>query len=405
MGSSIVRHARTLARSHTRTLARSHPPTHVAALFALALASCAYLPAPAGQAPVSAQPHLVALDVAECHAVVKDDASATSLQQAARRSLDYLSNLPPDRTFPLLDRQVTAGELATMMRDVGDGAQVCDRFRLYRAELPRGLLVTGYYQPELPARRTRSARFRYPLYRIPDNLVDVDLTQFCPACGGRVIQGRVKDGQLVPYYSRAEIDAGALADRGYEVAWLDDPVEAFFLHVQGSALLHFDDGVQMQISYAGSNGRPYTSLGRVLVEQGKMERAAVSLQSLKDYLRAHPAEQEQLMESNQRYIFFRPVITGPIGSIGVPLTAGRSIAADASIYPRGGLVFLRILPGDVPQGAPAAPILSRVVLIQDAGTAITGPGRIDVFFGSGATAASIAGTLRNPGELYMVLPQ
>ena len=289
-----------------------------------------------------------------------------------------------------------------MLRDPDATEHVCDRLRLYRVEVPQGLLVTGYYQPELRAERTRSDRFRYPLYRIPDDMVEVDLTPWCPACSGRVIQGRVKDGKLMPYYSRAEIDAGALAGRGDEIAWLDDPVEAFFLHVQGSALLRFDDGVQMQISYAAANGRPYTSVGRVLVEQGKMERDVVSLQTLKDYLRTHPAEQAQLMEANERYIFFRPVITGPIGSIGVPLTAGRSVAADASRYPRGGLAFLRVLPRDGTSNEPAS---SRFVLIQDAGAAITGPGRIDVFFGSGETAEAIAGDLRNPGELYMVLPQ
>ena len=340
-----------------------------------------------------------------------DDAPVSSLQQTLARSRDYLEKLPPDRSFTALDRQVTAGELAGMLQALSDPAsaeddsqQICDRFHVYRVETPNGLLVTGYYQPELPARRTRSESFRYPLYRIPNDLVDVDLSQFCPSCNRKVIQGRVQDGKLVPYYSRADIDAGVLAGRGDEIAWLDDPVEAFFLHVQGSALLRFDDGVQMQISYSDSNGRPYTSLGRVLVEQGKMEREAVSLQTLKSYLRTHPTEQAQLMEANQRYIFFRPVITGPIGSIGVPLTAGRSVAADASVYPPGSLAFVRVLPRNQPDTTNAAPVFSRLVAIQDAGTAITGAGRIDVFFGTGATAESIAGDLRNPGELYLVLP-
>lgn len=378
-------------------------PAHlVAAAWALT-ASCASLPPPLVSASPSSEPHLVALDPQECKALLLDDALAASLQQATARSLDYLQSLPPDRTFPLLDRHVTAGELVSTLRDF-DGTDPCDRLRLYRAVLPQPLLVTGYYQPELPARRTRSERFRYPLYRIPDDLVEVDLAAFCPACSGRVIQGRTKDGQLVPYYSRAEIDHGALAGRDDEIAWLDDPVEAFFLHVQGSALLRFDDGVQMQISYAASNGRPYTSLGRALVEQGKMERDTVSLQALKDYLHAHPAEQAQLMEMNQRYIFFRPVVAGPIGSIGVPLTDGRSVAADANVYPRGVLAFLRVSPRDH-TAANQEPVVSRFVLVQDAGVAITGPSRIDLFLGTGATAEAIAGGLRNPGELYVALPQ
>jgi len=377
------------------------------------VSSCEYLPESLSRvpAPPRAEPHLVALSAVDCRSLLTDDAPLSSLQQAVARSIDYTEKLPPERTLTVLDGHVTAGELTAMLRDLNAAdsaaltAQMCDHFHLYRAELPQGLLVTGYYQPELAARRTRNDRFRYPLYRTPNDLVETDLTPFCPACSGRVVQGRVKDGQFVPYYSRAEIDAGALVGRGYEIAWVDDPIEAFFLHVQGSALLHFDDGVQMQISYAGSNGRPYTSLGRVLVEQGKMERQAVSLQTLKDYLRTHAGEQEQLMETNQRYIFFRPVITGAIGSIGVPLTAGRSVAADASVYPRGGLAFLNVRPREGQQGTNSERVLSRLVLIQDAGTAIAGSGRLDVFFGTGATAEAIAGDLRNPGELYLLLPQ
>lgn len=385
----------------------------VTALLVLTLASCAYLPPSISpHAALSNQPHLIALSAAECRGLLADDAPAISLQQALARSRDYLEKLPSDRAFTALDRQVTAAELTGMLQALSEPAsaddesqRICDRYRLYRAELPQGLLVTGYYQPELSARRRRSDRFRYPLYRLPNDMVEVDLTELCPACNRGVIQGRVRDGKLIPYYSRADIDGGALADRGDEIAWLDDPVEAFFLHVQGSALLRFDDGVQMQVSYSGSNGRPYTSLGHVLVEQGKMEREAVSLQTIKEYLRSHPSEQAQLLETNERYIFFRPVITGPIGSIGVPLTDGSSIAADASVYPRGGLAFMRVRPRHQPDAASDAPVFARLVTIQDAGTAITGAGRIDVFFGTGATAEAIAGEMRNSGDLYLVLPQ
>jgi membrane-bound lytic murein transglycosylase A len=354
----------------------------------------------------------VALDAAECRALLHDDAPAESLRQAAARSLDYLERLPPERVFTVLDRQVTVAELRALLTtasDTGGGEawseHLCDQVRIYRAELPDGLLVTGYYEPELPASRARTERFRYPLYRTPDDLVDVDLGQFCPACGGRVAQGRVQDGKLVPYYSRAEIEVGALAGRDYEIAWLDDPVEAFFLHVQGSARLRFDDGVHMQVSFASSNGRPYTSIGRVLVEQGKLSRDVVSLPVLKDYLRAHPAEAPALLAANQRYIFFRAVPTGAVGSLGVPLTAGRSIAADAAVYPPGALVFLRIAPRDVRSAISDRLTFQRFALIQDAGAAISGANRIDVFWGAGAAAEAIAGELRNPGELYLLLPR
>jgi membrane-bound lytic murein transglycosylase A len=362
---------------------------------------------------LTTQPHLVALDAQACRALLHDDAPAASLQQAAARSVESLQRLPQDRVLPALDHEVRVGEVVSILAAVADmttkgdgwGEQVCDRFHVYRAELPQPMLVTGYYQPELTASRRRTERFRYPLYRTPDDLVDVDLSQFCPDCRSRVGQGRVENGKVVPYYSRAEIEAGALVDRGYEIAWLDDPVEVYFLHVQGSAVLRFDDGVHMQVSYGGSNGRPYTSIGSVLIAQGKMSRGAVSLKTLKDYLRGHPEEQAALTAANQRHIFFRTVAVGPIGSLGITLTAGRSIAADASVYPAGALMFLRVAPRATAASAAEKPVFSRFAVIQDAGSAISGASRADVFWGSGPTAEAIAGDLRNPGEMYLVLPK
>lgn len=396
-----------------RNLAAPLARATIVALPYLALAACAHLPASWSPPSPESKPHLVALDAASCRAVLRDDAPVASLQQAVARSIEYLERLPRDRVLPVLDRQIAVGELLPLLAAVAEtttggadwSAQLCDRFRLYRADLAQPLLVTGYYEPQLAASRHRSERFRYPVYRVPDDLVDVDVGQFCPDCRHRVVQGRVQNGNLVPYYSRAEIDAGALADRGYEIAWLDDPVEAFFLHVQGSAELRFEDGVHMRISYSSSNGRPYTSLGGVLIAEGKMTRDSVSLQALKDYLRAHPDEQAALTARNQRYIFFRTVIAGPIGSVGVPLTAGRSVAADAGAYPAGGLVFLRIGRRESRPGEAVASLVSRFALIQDAGTAVTGPSRMDVFWGTGPAAEAVAGDMRNPGELYIVLPR
>jgi membrane-bound lytic murein transglycosylase A len=358
-------------------------------------------------------PHLAALDAGACRALLRDDAPAASLQQAAARSVEYLQKLRADHALAALDRHITTGDMLGMLSALVDTAsnatnwsqEVCERFRVYRAVLPQPLLVTGYYEPELAASRAQTARFRYPLYRTPDDLVDVDLGQFCTGCGGRTAKGRVQNGKLVPYYSRAEIDAGALQGRGYEIAWLDDPVEAFFLHVQGSALLRFQDGVRMQISYSSANGLPYTSLGGVLVAQEKVPRDMVSMQVLKDYLHAHPEEQRQLMAANRRYIFFRAVAAGPVGSLGVPLTEGRSIAADPKQYPPGALVFIRITARDQPSPISPQPTVSRFALLQDAGIAISGPSRVDVFWGTGATAEAIASDLHNPGELYLVLPK
>jgi membrane-bound lytic murein transglycosylase A len=384
-----------------------------AMLLAATIASCAYVGSVSMPARPAVGPHLVALGADACRGLLHDDAPPAALQQAVARSIEYLEKVPAAHSFTALDHHVTADELLHMLTtlaaaapNVGDWSEaVCERSHLYRAALPEKLLVTGYYEPEVAASRNRTQRFHYPLYRTPDDLVDVDLGQFCAECGQRVGKGRVHNGKLVPYYSRAEIDAGALAGRGYEIAWLDDPVEAFFLHVQGSALLHFEDGVRMQIGYSSSNGLPYTSLGSVLIAQDKVPRDMVSLQVLKDYLRAHPDEQDQLMAANQRYIFFRAVAAGPVGSLGVPLTAGRSLAADPKQYPPGALLFVRIASRDQPSVVSNQAVVSRFALNQDAGVAISGPGHVDVFWGTGATAEAIAGDMHNPGELYLVLPK
>jgi len=384
-------------------------PSKALAALTLLLVSCAATsPEPVPSAKVAA-PRLVRLDAAQCRALLGDDAPQESLRQALARSVAYLERLPVERALPVLDRRLQAGELLGFLRTlpglVNDGdwvTAVCQHASVHRVEIPEGFLVTGYYQPELRARRKRGGSFQYPLYRTPDDLVDIDLGQWCTECGTRVSQGRVKDGRVLPYYSRGEIEAGALDGRGYEIAWLEDPLDAFFMHVQGSAVLRLEDDVQMHVSYSSSNGRPYTSIGRILIERDKLTRHNVSMQTIKDYLRAHPEEQPDILSRNERYIFFRTVTDGPIGSLGVPLTAGRSIAADAAVYPSGALVFMKIQPR--PQ-TPRPVSTTRFAMIQDAGAAISGPGRIDVFWGTGDTAAELAGDMRNPGELYLVLPR
>ena len=347
---------------------------------------------------------LRALSRDECRATLIDDSDFAALQRAAEQSLAYYRRLPEEHTFTLLDRSVTVRELRTVLESLfaeplqpGGAAELCERFTLTRITPSQPLLVTGYYEPELPARRRRSERFKYPLYELPDDLVTVDLAPLCPGCPAKRAAGRVRDGELVPYYTRAEIESGAIGDHATAIAWLDDPVEAFFIHVQGSALLHFDDGVHMHVSYNGSNGRPYTSIGRLLVESGSLAEADVSLVSLKAYLRAHPEGRDALLQRNERYIFLRTVPIGPVGSLGQPLTPGRSLAADVRAYPPGALVFLKTI------GAPTA--VSRLALLQDAGVAISGDHRLDLFWGSGESAAAVAGDMRAGGELFFVLPR
>jgi len=354
----------------------------------------------------SDSPRLIPLSRDECVALIRDDSSTESLSRALSTSEGYLAQLPPEREVAIVDRKAPVAHLFSVVRALremqatGDlGSEVCDRFQAYRAELGGDVLVTGYYEPEVAASRVRTTRFQYPLYRVPDDLIEIDLAGRCDGCPARKIYGRVRDYQFVPYYSRAQIDAGALAGKDYELAWLDDPIEVFFLHIQGSATLRLEDGTEMQVSFAGSNDLPYTSIGRKLADEGKMERDAASLQGLKDYLRSHPDEQAAIMAANERFVFFRTVAAGPIGSLGVPLTAGRSIAADRNVYPPGALVFMRIYD----QGGTNVEY-SRFALIQDAGIAIQGPRRIDAFWGTGSDGERIAGPMRNRGELFFLLP-
>ena len=373
-------------------------------LAAVALPQCAVVERVVPEKPSALQE----LSTDECRAVLLDDTDPATLQRAAAQSLAYYRRIAEDRELALLDRKVSVRALRSVLESLsaqplptGDPAALCDRFRLVRVAAPTPLLVTGYYEPEIDARRGRNQRFCYPLYSLPNDRVEVDLTPYCSACAGQHAVGRVANGELVPYYTRGEIDAGALDKHANAIAWLDDPVELFFLHVQGSALLRFDDGAHVHVGYNGSNGRPYTSIGRVLIDAGKMSAEQMSLASLKDYLRAHPDERDAILERNERYVFFRVVSAGPVGSLGVPLTAGRSLAADPQVYPPGGLVLLKIQTG----AEDTARTISRLALLQDTGAAIQGPGRLDVFWGSGETAAAIAGGMRDPGELYFLLPR
>jgi membrane-bound lytic murein transglycosylase A len=217
------------------------------------------------------------------------------------------------------------------------------------------------------------------------------------------VQGRVRDGKLVPYYTRAEIEAGALSGRGYELAWLDDPVEAYFMHIQGSALLELEDGVRLQLSYAGSNGHPYRSIAKVLSEQGKLAGKTLTLRTLKEYLRAHPEEQPALFRQNPQWIFFRGVATGPLGSCDVPLTGGRSVAVDPTYYPHGAVGFLEVDPR--PDSTTGQRTTRRFVFFQDSGSTVSGPDRVDVYWGSGAVAEAVASEIENPGRFYFLLPK
>lgn len=260
-------------------------------------------------------------------------------------------------------------------------------------------LFTGYYEAELHGSLTPDDHFKTPLYRRPTDLVSVDLGQFRPSLKGERIAGKVSNGKLVPYATRSEIEAGALAGHGLELAWVDDPVDAFFLAVQGSGRVILPDGQVMRVGYDGENGQPYVTIGRVLASQG-VPADQITMPFLRRWIADHGPDGTALMDKNPSYIFFRQLKgDGPMGAQGVALTPGRSAAVDRGFVPLG-------LPFWVDTSDPVEPSgrLQRLFVAQDVGGAIRGPVRADLFFGYGPEAANHAGLMKGKGSSWLLLP-
>ncbi len=263
-------------------------------------------------------------------------------------------------------------------------------------------LITGYYEPLLKGARKRHAAFQTPLYRVPDDLITVDLGSVYPELSNMRLRGKLVGNKVVPYDDRAQIDRGT---PGKALLWVDDPVEAFFLEVQGSGRVWLSDtGDTVRIAYADQNGHPYKSIGRYLVEKGELTLANASAQSIKAWIAAHPERRQELFNANPSYVFFReekladPSI-GPKGALGVPLTPERSIAVDPRYVPLGSPVFLA-----TKQPASEEP-MQRLMQAQDTGGAIRGEVRADVFFGFGPEAGEKAGKMKQPGMMWVLLPK
>jgi len=294
--------------------------------------------------------------------------------------------------------------------DGGDGVAIRRYFETYfTPSLVRAAdgadtgLITGYYEPMLHGSRQRGGAYQTPLYKVPDDLLIVDLASVYPNLKGMRLRGRLSGKTVVPYSTRAEIERARLP--GKELVWVDDPVEAFFLEVQGSGRVQLDEsGDVVRVAYADQNGHPYKAIGRWLVEQGELTADQASAQGIKAWIAAHPERRQELFNVNPSYIFFReerlsdPSV-GPKGALGVPLTPSRSVAIDPSFLPLGAPIFLSTTqPGsDVP--------VQRLMMGQDTGGAIRGAVRADFFFGFGGQAAENAGRMKQRGQLWVLLPR
>ncbi len=264
-------------------------------------------------------------------------------------------------------------------------------------------LVTGYYEPMLRGSRVRSERYPVPLYRVPDDLLIVDLASVYPDLSKMRLRGKLQGRRVVPYPSRSEItDANPLA--GSELVWVDDPIEAFFLQIQGSGRVQFENGEMVRIGYGDQNGHPYRSIGRWLVEQGELTLDQASMQGIKSWTVRNPARLKELLDRNPSYVFFRELPlgdpqAGPVGALGVALTPGYSLAADTRFVPPGAPVVLATTEPT------AGAALTRPMLVQDTGGAIRGPLRFDFFWGYGAEAGERAGRQRTEGSAWVLVPK
>ena len=257
-------------------------------------------------------------------------------------------------------------------------------------------LFTGYYEPLIKGSRTKHDAYQTPVYGLPADLVRVDLSQFDPKFTGEHVSGKLDGHRLAPYPTRAEINAHGIANSQI-LFWCDDPVALFFLQIQGSGRVQFDSGESERIAYAGENGRPYTAIGRVLIKEGALTRENVSLASIRDWLKAHPGRAQSVMEADQSFIFFEEKPVGDVelgasGTLGVALTPDASLAIDTRINVLGAPYYV------------ATDSVKSLLIGQDTGGAIRGPVRGDVFFGFGDKAESQAGSMKDNGDMYALLP-
>jgi len=355
----------------------------------------------------------------------QDDEPAASLRSAIEKSLSWYATVPEDSVVSLGDITVPARVIRESLQhfaSIADSGTVLkdrllrefDIFRVVPPDNSGRMLVTGYYEPVLDGSLKQGGEYRWPIYPVPPDLLLIELDRFDrnKFHGARLV-GRLEKNYVVPYYSRSEIDGEKVLEKdrpgrqpARPLAWLRDPVDCFFLHVQGSGAIRLDNGgTLMRVGYAGANGWPYHSIGKDLIDSGAVSPGEMSLQAIRDYLRAHPQSRNEIMWKNGSYVFFKWVPQGPVGSLAVVLTAGRSIATDPGFHPRGAPAFLV---SEKPVYDSSGKILrwerfGRWVLNQDTGGAIKGPGRVDLFCGTGEAAEKIAGPMKQQGELYYLI--
>jgi membrane-bound lytic murein transglycosylase A len=349
-----------------------------------------------------------------------DDMAYDGLEQSVLMSLSYLKKIPADRQFIFGKDRYSAEHMAKSLQhflgyiQTGPSRKNLKEFmhsnyRIYRSIGRDGegeVLYTGYYEPLLQGSLVKSEQYRFPIYTRPRDLITIDLSLFHEKFRGERIIGRFADQSVVPYYDRSEIQsAGVLEDKADVLAWARDPVDVFFLQIQGSGKVQLENGDVFNVHYQTTNGRPYRSIGKLLIDEKKISVAEMSMQKIRQYLHNHPEEIDAVLNYNPSYVFFKIEPNGPLGNINVKLTPGRSIALDRHIFPAAALAFIETEKPLIDDAGRIQSWLrfSRFVLNQDTGGAIKGPGRADLFWGNGTYAEIAAGHLKHTGKLYFLV--
>jgi membrane-bound lytic murein transglycosylase A len=388
-----------MVKGYRVTSAASHVSLAVLLLLALTAAACSSSqtarkpPAAAPAAPVA--PHAATLSLIPAR--FADLPGWTSDQHAAgllamQRSCPKLTGRGSQEWFggnELFGRVAHWQRICDAAYRVGYDDRAARRFFEENFQPYRALngstdlgLFTGYYEPVLRGSWYPYGTYTVPIYRLPP-------------------EAALANGRAAPLPSRAQIETGALSGRGLELLWVDDPADAFFLHVQGSGQVEMTDGSRVRVGFAGKNGHPYFPIGAELIRLGEVPQEQMSMQAIRSWLATHPRQAPGLMAKNASYVFFRLIDgEGPIGAQGIPLLPGRSMAVDPSFVPYGAPLWIDTTDPSV-TGAP----LRRLVVAQDTGTAIKGPIRGDLFWGSGEDAGARAGSMKQPGRWFLLLPK
>lgn len=328
------------------------------------------------------------------------------------RSADALSKAGavPDKTkaagAPLVSAAQRAADRASSIATAADAKAFFEQTFTPHRVVHTGAegLLTGYYEPVLAGSRTPEGPFHIPVYRRPPDLVNLVREEERGALADGLTHARKTADGVEPYATRADIESGALDGQSLEFLWLADPVDTFFMHIQGSGRIRLPDGKTIRITYAGKNGHPYTSIGRVLIDAGHFAPEDMTLAALKTWLAADPDRGRKTMQENRSFVFFRELDNeddGPLGGLEIPLSDGRSLAVDTAFHALGTPVYISVptlKPGNAAKG------FERLMIAQDVGSAIRGPERGDIYFGSGDEAGRLAGGTKHPGRFFVLLP-